>query len=344
MSYSATARAPVAQWIERLVADQEATGSSPVGRTTNSLLYQEKTGPPMRATSLFGVITSPLLHGRGYERDYYRTARWRREPDEEDHEDYALSGGGFAVLAPYHSARAGYLAKIPVDYSQRKMKISRAQMIEYSATDRVKLSYHLDGFVHFSSENPGKIFSGRDPETGIPKGMGIVINKLTNPIRTGPTFGITVWGLDDFDTLRARDEKDAQIFTADDLYHGVWDHAGWNAYQISAFILTPEDWAGVRMREGKYILTRASPAYDAHYAVLELRVVPLGDQPVFLGILANRQTVEFKSLSGFVLGGPSDMKYALMAMYPPPMDDVPNKSLDYHANSTEDAPANGNPE
>jgi len=48
--------------------------------------------------------------------------------------------GGFAVLAPYHNARQGFLAKHPVDYSQPTFKIRLEDMVAYSAEDRVKLS------------------------------------------------------------------------------------------------------------------------------------------------------------------------------------------------------------
>ena len=40
---SAVSNAPVAQWIEHLTTDQKVTGSSPVGRTIQSLLDPEPT-------------------------------------------------------------------------------------------------------------------------------------------------------------------------------------------------------------------------------------------------------------------------------------------------------------
>jgi hypothetical protein len=105
--------------------------------------------------------------------------------------------GGFAVLTPYHTAGRGYLMKHPVDYATREMQIARADLVtEYSAEDRVKLSIHPDGFVQFSGQDQGKIESGRDPETGEPKGLAIFTRHppISEPIETGPTFGVACWG------------------------------------------------------------------------------------------------------------------------------------------------------
>jgi hypothetical protein len=50
------------------------------------------------------------------------------------------------------------------------------ELVSFTVEDRAKLSYHTDGFVQFSSENPGRIISGRDPSTGEPKGPGGLAN------------------------------------------------------------------------------------------------------------------------------------------------------------------------
>ena len=105
------------------------------------------------------------------------------------------SDGGFAVHVPYHKAQIGWLLKMPVDYKiLGTTTIPVSECAEYSAGDRVKLSYHPSGFVQFSGEGPGKITSGLDPSTGEAKGLGIKTNPLSSPIMTGPTFGITAWG------------------------------------------------------------------------------------------------------------------------------------------------------
>lgn len=92
---------------------------------------------------------------------------------------------GFALLTPYHAARAGFLCRFPVDYSKRTMRVPvvGAEVVSYSAANRVKLSFHEDGFVQFSGEVQGTILSGRDA-TGRPKGMGLMVNPLGEPLAT----------------------------------------------------------------------------------------------------------------------------------------------------------------
>jgi hypothetical protein len=103
--------------------------------------------------------------------------------------------GGFAVLTPYHQARSGFVGKIPVDYNKiGSFTIPKHDFIGFTAEDRVKLSYHPDGFVQFSGEVQGKVISGRDPSTGEPKGVGLLTQPLSNPILSGPSFGMTAWG------------------------------------------------------------------------------------------------------------------------------------------------------
>ena len=89
--------------------------------------------------------------------------------------------------------------------------------MSFTVEDRAKLSYHTDGFVQFSSENPGRIISGRDISSGEPKGLGVISHPLTNPIWTGASASITAWGLDDFDL--AGDLKNLLVFEPDEIYY-----------------------------------------------------------------------------------------------------------------------------
>src|SRR5580700_6160816 len=81
-----------------------------------------------------------------------------------------LNGDGFSVLAPYHKARSGFLYKHLMDLQTLGARhIYWNECVGFTAEDRAKLTYHVDGFAQFSSENPGKIISGRNPKTGEPK-------------------------------------------------------------------------------------------------------------------------------------------------------------------------------
>ncbi len=237
--------------------------------------------------------------------------------------------GGFAVLAPYHKARKGHLLKHPLDYSKRHMEITRDESVEYSAEDRVKLSLHPDGFVQFSGENPGKIISGRDPRTGEPRGLGIMSRPLSTPINTGPTFGCVAWGAADFESFGGTGKRDVIAFTEEDYYYRGCTPNTWNGYVIEGFVLEERYWGATRRRGEKLALT-VMPMFEAIGAVFELRVVPLPEQPLLLGLMVSRITTEFQSPSGFVLNGPANIEesQALAALYPAPEDFV-TSSLDY---------------
>ena len=237
--------------------------------------------------------------------------------------------GGFAVLVPYHRARRGHLLKYPVDYSKRDLVLSFAEATEYSAEDRVKLSLHPDGFVQFSGENPGKIVSGRDPETGEPRGLGVMSRPLSAPVNTGPTFGITVWGLSAFEPLDAASRHNAVVFSEEDYYYRGCTPDTCNGYIVEGFVLQERYWGAVRNREGKLTMT-VMPMFEAIGAVFEFRVVPLPGQPALLGLVTSRYRTDFDTPSGFALSGPSDLESSevLSAIYPAP-EDLGVASLDY---------------
>jgi hypothetical protein len=64
--------------------------------------------------------------------------------------------GGYMVMAPYHEAREGWLAKYTADYTKARMAVPVSEMEHYTAEDQVKLSHHFDGFVQFSGERGGR--------------------------------------------------------------------------------------------------------------------------------------------------------------------------------------------
>ena len=114
----------------------------------------------------------------------------------------SLNGKGFSVLTPYHKAKSGFLWKVPVPANiddPGRHAISPKAGLAFTAEDRVKLSYHTDGFAQFSSEATGRITSGIDRDTGEPKGLGLFTHPLTSPASTGPSVAITVWGMEEFE-------------------------------------------------------------------------------------------------------------------------------------------------
>lgn len=248
--------------------------------------------------------------------------------------------GGFAVAVPYHRARHGYLYKMPVDYSRSGpffMKWSDLTA-EFTATDRAKLSIHADGFVQFSSERQGSIRSGKDPETGEPRGLGYQGIPLSTPIFTGPTFNVAAWGLEDFDTipeepLTVMSDERTVVFDAGDFYYR--GHAETcNGYLIEGCVFPRSLVSRVEPRPGKPRFQ-----YFHEYAPGGPRVLnytPLiWDNPlIFIGLLCSALKFTFEGPSGWNVGGPSDAakEHVLMAIYPAPADEErmsAMESLDY---------------
>jgi hypothetical protein len=245
--------------------------------------------------------------------------------------------GGFSVLTPYHNERQGWVAKLPVNYRQfGEILIPRAEVVGYSVNDRVKLSYHPDGFAQFSGEAGGKVISGRDPDTGEPKGIGLLTNPLQIPIWSGPTFGVTLWGLQDFEELESK-ETDALIFDEEDLYYRRCTPETANAWMVEAFVFPLRMWGAVRKRGDRYVLVEHFDGFEGYGATLELYVIPLPNQPVFLGVYASRTEVGFDAPSGWTLNGPgyrdqTGRGRVLMACYPrlPMMEEDKAGSMDYN--------------
>ena len=260
----------------------------------------------------------------------------------------SLPTGGFAVAAPYHSARKGWLHKIAVDYSKTGSFHSPiSESTTYTADDRVKLSFHPDGFVQLSGENPGRITSGRDKD-GKPKGVGVVINKLGTPLATvGPNFAIGLWGLRAFRVATQREGN--VVFEEDDYYYRDCTRDTWNGYLVEGFVMpryrpiraaniTPKGFVlpirfpvPVRSQtDAGIILPSRTPLFEGPgTAIFNLRLVELPDQELVIGLMVTRTRFGFDAPSGFVLSGPSDMKHSINAMYPAPGDQPELPTINY---------------
>lgn len=227
---------------------------------------------------------------------------------------------GFAVVMPYHRARSGFVGKIPVDYNSiGPFAVPQEDFIGFTADDRVKLSYHPDGFAQFSGETQGKIISGRDPITGEPKGVGLMTQPLSDPIRTGPSFSVAAWGLEDFEELSETDA--AIVFEAEDMYFRSCTPTTANSCVLEVFVFPTHYWAATRQRGNDYVLTMAFHGFEASQCVIEMKVFDLPDQDFLLAGFVSHTAVSFLSKSGWVLGGPgnrdkSGKGHVLMGVYP----------------------------
>ncbi len=241
---------------------------------------------------------------------------------------------GFAVLTPYHSARSGFVAKIPIDYKKiGEFNVAYDDIVGFDTEHRVKLSYHPDGFVQFSGETKGQVTSGRNEHSGEPKGIGLLTQPLSSPIRSGPSFGITAWGLGDFISHNASPQETDVVFGLEDMYFRGINPRQANAIVLEVFALPLRYWAGVRKRGSDYVLTMAFEDFQASRAAIEMKVIDLPNQEVLLAGFVSHTRVEFGSQSGWVLNGPGNRNddgigHVLQAFYPREVVPGDRESLD----------------
>lgn len=232
-----------------------------------------------------------------------------------------LPGGGFSLLMPYHPARSGFLAKSPIDYKQvGALQIPQNEMVSFTADDRIKLSYHADGFAQFSGEVQGKVISGRDATTGEPKGLGLVSQPISAPIKTGPTCALTVWGLEQYD-LAETVSKSILSFGEPDWYFRACTPKTATAWVIEFFVFPNRYWAATRKQGDKYVLSLCFPGFEAGMGVIELAVIELPKQPLFIGAFVSRCKASFPTASGWCIAGPgtcdaNGVGHVLHAFYP----------------------------
>lgn len=245
--------------------------------------------------------------------------------------------GGVVVAAPYTKDCKGLLVAMkPSDKIGTTFIPDDEVTAEYSASDRVKLSLHRDGFAQFSGTG---IRSGKD-ESGKPKGLAIQMRRpFIHPIQTGPTFAITVWGLDRFALLRERDAAAALVFDENDVLYRNASPEHWNGYVIEGFVFPSNLLKNVRpLGPGKTVLPLFHRRFEGRGAHFDFRVMLLPNQPVFLGFLVSRIEVApigadgAQVASGSILSGPRDFDgIGLYAFCPSPYTERtgPAASLDW---------------
>lgn len=242
-----------------------------------------------------------------------------------------LSDGGFSVLVPYHKARSGVVFKMPVDYKQLgKFEVPYSCLERFTASNRVKLSYHFDGFAQFSGEGQGKIISGRDLETGEPRGVGLMSSPLDEPVSSGPSFAICASGLVEFDELNEDSKGKSIVFGPDDFYHRSPPNAC-NGWLVEGFVFPERYWAAVRFRNSAPFLNMSFMGFEASQGVIEFHVVPMAGY--LIGLFASRIQTGFPVASAWTINGPGyhdaqGLGEVIMASYPQSPDD-PVPSLDY---------------
>jgi len=235
----------------------------------------------------------------------------------------SLVDGGFSIVTPYHRARNGFLAKLPMPRGVGPHFTPWSEGITFTVDNRVKLSYHADGFAQFSGEANDKIISGIDQTTGEPKGLGLHSNPLNTPTWRGAVAAITVWGIDDY--LTAKDAPTGTIiFEQDECYYRRCSPNEADGWILTIHVFPKNPPLPVRFRNNfpfLHVASESNPFSPLRY-IVEYRLVDLQNSPVVLGLNLNRIVTEVVAKSGWMLSGPSEpgdeatKRYRLMAIYP----------------------------
>jgi hypothetical protein len=214
--------------------------------------------------------------------------------------------------------------------------LKRTECAGFTADNRTKLSYHVDGFVQFSSENQGTIISGRDPNTGEPKGLGLMARPLSDPSLSGPSVGISVWGLEDFE--KADQKEKLIVFEPSDFYYRLWRPDETNLWQLGIYVFPVNAVPPVRYDGDQARLDfalRFPITAGVVGSIVTLKTVRLEAEKVHLGLYIESLIGKFRSKSGWAMSGPGNWTsnqtgYVLGAVYPRdlvPVEQWP--SLDY---------------
>jgi hypothetical protein len=151
--------------------------------------------------------------------------------------------------------------------------------------------------------------------------LGLFTRPLTSPVSTGPSIGISVWGFQEFEELETDDQ--AVIFRPDDFYYRACTPENANAWAIAFYVFPINVVPPLRFVKGQPVLDIAADAcYGRWFNVVQLKVLRLRKEKVFLGAFSNSVQAEFRSKSGWILNGPGTMRgpgmrgHNLMAIYP----------------------------
>jgi hypothetical protein len=218
-----------------------------------------------------------------------------------------LNGKGFSVLMPYHKAKSGFLCKHRINLPPLGVtSFNWDECVGFTAEDRAKLTYHIDGFAQFSSEVQGKIISGRDPKTGEPKGLGLYARSLISPPMSGPSVGVQVWGIEEFD--KSDDEQDLLIFEPNDVYYRNSTPQVANSWTLGIYafpigVVPPlqfERSQGVMWYQ-PHPITAGVPG-----AVIKMKAIYLSAEKMYLGLYVERFVMNVPVQSGWTLNGPGN--------------------------------------
>lgn len=224
---------------------------------------------------------------------------------------YLLKDGSFKIDVPYCPFEGGVVTKFSPKYGERRQTLLLNK--SFGLTKRPQLSVHASGFVHFSG--PG-IKSGIDEDTKLAKGAGVYSAPLYNPITSGPTCIILLWGIENFEIIDQLTKEDLVIKEEyinkqfGIIYEDKIENVVLNSYSFHLFVF-PET-----LEEKIFIGKNGEEArvYFPHYydsgrvgAEFSFSVFRLENINSFLGLIPFKTYTEFpnKIPFGFQMSGPA---------------------------------------
>lgn len=236
------------------------------------------------------------------------------------------SSGGFALILPrLIGSQTGRLEKTLVTYENMGTHIEtkRDEYEQYSANDIVKFSYHADGFVQFSSTTNNKIVSGINPD-GTPKGLGVLSWPLNNPISTGPSMSMTIWGLDKLpeETENKVDKQYLfEVGKASPHPKATYKRNDELAFAMAMYIIPNSIKGDIHEIDGKKLshlaMMQQFPDGNSFMRLREqVTIIEIPNQSYRIGISWFFIPKKSESAFGYMFFGPTDGKRGLVASYP----------------------------
>ena len=248
-------------------------------------------------------------------------------------------GGGWALSVPFHPATTTLLTKeqLADDRIGEFSTPYEAASARYSATHRVKLSYHTDGFVQLSGAG---VISGRYSSLAVPKAFGIFTRPLWDPVTTGPSFGVGVWGLQDYPTFNPDTRRQFLVLTPEDVFAPAAEPAPTNGYQVDFLVLPRHDIVNAGMSRGRPNIVQIK-VFNGRPTPVPLRIIDWHTPHAFLGVYHFPMRYRFDPLSsGYVISSPRDASGHCVRAIAPIAPQFHEPSVDY-APGTRIAPLRG---
>jgi hypothetical protein len=142
------------------------------------------------------------------------------------------------------------------------------------------------------------------------------------PPTSGPSVGVLVWGIDEFEEA---EETDSQIiFEPSDFYYRNCEPEEANSWALKIFAFGKGSGIPPLRKRGKSWKMSYQPRQitaGIQGAVIEMEMLHLKTEEVYLGLYIERVVTKFPAPSGWTLSGPGNFTqfqkgHALIATYP----------------------------